>query len=782
MIRKLQFTLTLLVLGAIAAQSEQTPEQRIDSLIEENLKQQKLEPNAPIDDAAFLRRAYLSIGGRIPTIEEAEAFHTSEYPNKRERLIEQLLNSEAYVSHFYNFWADILRMQDDGPSRNAFLHYQLWVKQALRENMPYDEFVHEMVSARGKTWENGATGYYHRDRGMPLDNMSNTVRIFLGTRLECAQCHNHPFDRWTQMDYYQMARFTYGVNAQDIYTYAQNRITSGQMFKDRKKAAYLEGVGLGDGFPMPSLERLEEHIARHSQNPRDPWIGSEKGTMKIEEFRAAVQRGWAAAKDEDEMQNGTYWAGVHLYKPLLRYSVVEKEEDLELPHDYQYDDAEPLAQVSAKTMFGGEIDLENYDGSPVDAYADWMTSPENPTFTRVIANRLWKKVFGVGVIEPVDDFTDYVQPSNPELMSYLEELMVELDYDMRAYLKVLFSTKAWQRAANPDEVMLGAPDHFAGPALQRMSAEQIWDSLVALCIPQAEQYRPLLKNQLASLERERLMWESLEGRDFDEYVAMLETLAPLVNRERSEGSRLSFAMADAKKNGDEAEYEKLKQELKDIQAALKKGIDEIGYVELHKAKTGSELLGSMMGLSEMQMTSMEAGAMMSGGSKKAAVFTSLPTIELPTAPEGLTTNQQREWKKQQEGELRIFKQLVGKMARASELETPAPRGHFLRDFGQSDRDVIENASNHASVPQALNLLNGPMIEALTNKFAVFGRRLHAAESSEDKARIIFQAMLTREPTESEMELMKEEIARSGDDAYAGLVWVLLNTQRFLFVD
>lgn len=776
----LNLSLVAVFLGSATA--ELSPSDRIDELINANLKEHNLKPNASIDDSTFLRRAYLSIGGRIPTLEEAEAFQGSEYPNKRERLIEQLLNSEAYVSHFYNFWADILRMQDQGPSRNAFLHYQLWVKQALRDNMPYDEYVHTMVSSRGKTWENGATGYYHRDRGMPLDNMSNTVRIFLGTRLECAQCHNHPFDKWTQMDYYQMARFTYGVDARDIYTYAQNRINAGQMFKDRRKEAYLKGAGLGDGFPMPSLERLEDHIARHSKSPHDRWIGPEKGTMSINEFREAVKRGWAAAKEADELQHGSYWAGVHMYKPLLRYSVVEKVKVLELPHDYQYDDAAPLEEVSAKTMFGGEIDLENHEGSPVDAYADWMTSPENPTFTRVIANRLWKKAFGVGVIEPVDDFSDYIQPSNPELMAYLEELMVELDYDMRAYLNVLFNTKAWQRTANSEELMLGAPYHFAGPALQRMSAEQIWDSLVALCIPQAEHYRPLLKNQLASLERERLMWESLEGREFDEYVAMLKTLAPLVNRERSEGSRLSFAMAEAKKVGDEAEYERLKQELKDIQTTLKKAIDEVGYVELHKAKSGSELLGCMMGLSEMQMSSsMMQGTMMEGESK-ASVFTALPTIELPETPPGLSVNEQREWKKQQQGELRIFKQLVAKMARASELETPAPRGHFLRDFGQSDRDVIENASNHASVPQALNLLNGPMIEALTNQFAVFGRRLHAAESSEAKARIIFQAMMTRDPTQSEMELMRAEIARSGDDAFSGLVWVLLNTQRFLFVN
>ncbi|MCB1063805.1 MAG: DUF1549 domain-containing protein [Verrucomicrobiae bacterium] len=788
---------TITFAGGLVGFSEElpTPEQRIDALIESGLAAQGLKPNDPIDDVTFLRRAWLSIAGRIPTIEEAEAFHGSQYENKRERLIEELLSSDAYVSHFYNFWADILRMQDDGPSRNAFLNYQLWLKKALRENLPYDQFVYEMVSSRGKSWENGATGYYHRDRGMPLDNMSNTVRIFLGTRLECAQCHNHPFDEWTQMDYFKMAAFSYGMNASDIYTYAPHRINAGEGFKARTKRIYLDAVGKGDGFPIVRLDRLEEHIAKHSQNDRDPWLAG-KDPLSADEFRALVKKGWEAADEADKTQEGAYWAGVAMYKPLLRYAVVQNEKELQLPHDYQYDDAKPLEVIAANTMFGDEIDLAALpEGqTPIDAYATWMTSPKNPRFTRVIANRLWKKAFGIGLIEPVDEYTAQTEPSIPELMAYLETLMVDLDYDMRAYLKVLFNTRAWQRSASQEEVLRGVPYHFAGPPLQRMSAEQIWDSFVALCIPEAERYRPLLKSQLSSVEKERLMWESLEGRDFDDYVKMMETLAPLVYRQRQETERLSFAMTEAKVAGKEDDYQRLRQELKAIDAEVNKAVEEIGYIELYRARKGDQLLGDMLGLSEQKMTAMgtpvtakakegasDSAMTMMGGQSGASVFTALPTIELPPVPAGLTPQQTRDWEKQQRRELGVFKKLVSKMARASELEMPAPRGHFLRDFGQSDREVIENASAEANVPQALNLLNGEMIDALTNPFAVFGRRLEAAESPDDKARIIFQAMLTREPTDRELELAQAEFARSGEDGYRGLVWALLNTQQFMFV-
>ncbi len=754
---------------------ERSPSQKIDALINSNLAEHKLKPNDKIDDGTFLRRAYLSIIGRIPTIEEAESFSQKTAPDPRAELIDELLSSEGYVSHFYNFWADILRMQDDGPSKNAFINYQLWLKKALRENIPYDEMVYSMVSARGKSWENGASGYYHRDRGMPLDNMSNTARIFLGTRLECAQCHNHPFDKWTQMDYYKMAAFSYSIDARDVYTFNPLRIESGQYLKERYREDFAKAVGV-ENFPFLTPDKVEKHIANHSKNPRDPWLGEGPNAITPDEFRALAKKGWAGAKDAWELQQAAYWAGVQLYKPLLRFSVVDKEDmELELPHDYQYDDAAPHDSVMAATIFGDQIDTGQLDEPAIEAYAKWMTSNENPRFTTVIANRLWKKAFGIGLIEPVDELTDQTVASNPELMNYLEEVMVGVDYDMRAFLAVLFKTDAWQRAVVTEEVFAGIPFHYPGPALERMSAEQIWDSMVALCIPEAERYRPLLKAQLAAIEKEKLTWTSLEDRTLDDYLKMITTVGPMVMKQRNEEARISQEMANAR--GDDKRIQQLRDELKTITQETNKVVNEIALKDLHRARKGGELLQAMAGVSEMKMTSMMDGQ----STNQSAVFTSLPEIKMPPAPEDLDKNQLRAWEKEQRSDLSTFKKLVSKMARASELEAPSPRGHFLRDFGQSDREVIENSSAHASVPQALNLLNGQMIEALTNKFAVFGRRIQAAESEDEKIQIIFQAMLTRKPTDAEMKIARSEVEENGDAAYDSLVWALLNTQQFLFI-
>ena len=121
------------------------------------------------------------------------------------------------------------------------------------------------------------------------------------------------------------------------------------------------------------------------------------------------------------------------------------------------------------------------------------------------------------------------------------------------------------------------------------------------------------------------------------------------------------------------------------------------------------------------------------------------------------------------------------MARAVELESPAKRGHFLRDFGQSDREVIENASSHASVPQALYLLNSPLDIAIHNANSVLGRQLNKLDDPKEKISLIYRSMLTRKPTSREMERILSEYETHGEETTEDLVWALLNSRQFIFI-
>ena len=150
-------------------------------------------------------------------------------------------------------------------------------------------------------------------------------------------------------------------------------------------------------------------------------------------------------------------------------------------------------------------------------------------------------------------------------------------------------------------------------------------------------------------------------------------------------------------------------------------------------------------------------------------------------PEGLEERERKRWLEREHQQLKDFRDVAREMARAVDLPSPARRGHFLRDFGQSDRDVIENASSHASVPQSLYLLNSPLAVAIHNRNAVLGSQLEEAHSPEEKIAVVYRAMLTREPTERETVRILADYEEHGDETMEDLVWALLNSRQFLFI-
>ena len=179
----------------------------IDELVFANLKRIGVPPSEVCDDATFLRRASLDIAGHLPTAAEARAFLESKEPNKRDALIESLLKTSGYADFFAGKWTMLLHNKRDAADDiTANFAFHSWVRDNLLANTPYDQMVRELLGASGRIVSTPAVAWYKRVKD-PQQQVEDVAQLFLGVRMQCAQCHHHPFERWSQRDYYSFAAF-----------------------------------------------------------------------------------------------------------------------------------------------------------------------------------------------------------------------------------------------------------------------------------------------------------------------------------------------------------------------------------------------------------------------------------------------------------------------------------------------------------------------------------------------------------------------------------------------
>jgi hypothetical protein len=200
------------------AWSEPKPNNFIDELVLQKLRSLRINPSALCDDATFLRRAYLDLLGVVPTEATARSFTTDTDPNKRAALIDRLLTRGEFADFWALKWADLLRIEERQLDQNGMKVFHGWIRESIAANKPLDQFARELVAARGSTYQNPPANWYRANRD-PVQRAENTARVFLGTQLNCAQCHNHPFEKWTQDDYYSWA----AVFARVEYEISENK-------------------------------------------------------------------------------------------------------------------------------------------------------------------------------------------------------------------------------------------------------------------------------------------------------------------------------------------------------------------------------------------------------------------------------------------------------------------------------------------------------------------------------------------------------------------------------
>ena len=185
-----------------------TSENPIDALVAAKWERMKIKPSGICNDADFLRRVTLDLSGLPPTADQVRAFLADPTPNqqKREKLIDQLIASEAFIDHWTSKWSDLLQVNSKFLGKEGATKFREWIRESVATNKPYDKFVHDIVTASGSNLENPAASYYKILR-TPEDTLENTTHLFLGVRFNCNKCHDHPFERWTQDQYYETAAY-----------------------------------------------------------------------------------------------------------------------------------------------------------------------------------------------------------------------------------------------------------------------------------------------------------------------------------------------------------------------------------------------------------------------------------------------------------------------------------------------------------------------------------------------------------------------------------------------
>lgn len=262
----------------LGAEVRELPPSRnfVDDSVFANLKELGIPPSPICDDATFLRRVSMDIAGRGPTDEERTHFFASQEGNKREQVIDGLIRSSEYADFFANKWTAMLKnRRDDASDITSNFAFHAWVRDSLLANKPYDQMVRELLAATGTVIANPPVVWYKRVKE-PKQQVEDVAQLFLGVRMQCAQCHHHPFERWSQDDYYSFSAFFTQVGRKPTATRGEDMIfhKRGMAAATNIKSGHvLKPAALGDAIPAIAADedpRLK--LADWMSSPSNPFF------------------------------------------------------------------------------------------------------------------------------------------------------------------------------------------------------------------------------------------------------------------------------------------------------------------------------------------------------------------------------------------------------------------------------------------------------------------------------------------------------------------------------
>ncbi len=346
----------------------------VDSAVFEKLRQLQILPSDICADDEFLRRVTLDLTGRLPTSEEARGFLADQSPNKRAAVIDRLLDSNEFASFWSLKWADVLRSNSKKLKTAGVHKFREWIYESIRTDKPLDQFARELITANGSVFENPPANFWRASRD-PQDATETTAQLFLGVRIQCAKCHNHPFERWTQDNYYGIA------------------------------AAFAR-VGRKN-----SVDADEEVIFTQ--------------------------------------------AGGEVTQPRTN------------------------KQMKVHLLLKGDVDVPADQDRRV-VFAQWLTSAENPFFSKSVVNRIWGHLMGRGIVEPVDDFRDSNPPSNARLLDELSKQFAGNGFSQKWAIRAICNSRTYQLSSRKNPFNKDDEIYCSHANTRLLSAEQLLDGICAV--------------------------------------------------------------------------------------------------------------------------------------------------------------------------------------------------------------------------------------------------------------------------------------------------------------
>ena len=449
----------------------------IDRFVLTKLDKLGIVPSKEASDAEFFRRASLDVAGTLPTSDQVRKFLSDSSPNKRQKMIETLLESPGYAAFWTTFLCDMTGNNDDQLNnfsplpKTSSQHWYQWIYARIAKNVPYDQIVEGIVTAvsrepdesyreycenmsrisnddSGKSFAERSDMMYYWARNNQKTAEERAISFaysFCGVRIQCAQCHKHPFDQWSKQDFDQFERLFDGVQANQSSYMPDSKEDVEKIIGDLGIAKSLKGNEL--------RKRLQEIISK-----------SDGKTIPFPELFVRINK----QSDKDKK------------------NIKDKK-----PTDGK-------KTPTARLLGSDYVDLSTVS-DPREPLMEWLRREDNPYFSKAIVNRVWAHYFQVGIVNPPDDHNLANAPSNANLLDYLAKGFIENGYDLKWLHRTILNTATYQRSWESNKTNELDRRNFSHALLRRLPAETAYDAL-RIAVSSDKQAR-----SMCNLEMDRAM-------------------------------------------------------------------------------------------------------------------------------------------------------------------------------------------------------------------------------------------------------------------------------------